>query len=118
MKGFVKVIDREGSGSAFPQEKVPQISMEKLKAGIFDGLQIKELMKDPIFDEEPSKAELSAYHSLKSVVTNFLGNHLSAEYEKEIEVLRKTFHQFMTRMSVKHSAVTLRLFSKELWRFE
>ena len=35
--------------------------MEKLKAGIFDGLQIKELMKDPMFNEALSEAELSAW---------------------------------------------------------
>ena len=55
--------------------------MEKLKAGIFDGPQIIELMKDSMFDETLSEVELSAWHSLKPVVTNFQGNHRSAEYE-------------------------------------
>ena len=41
-------------------------------------------MKDLMFDEELSEAERSARQSLKSVVTNFLRNQLSAEYEKEI----------------------------------
>ena len=36
-------MDSEGSGFAFRQ-KFPQISMEKHKAGIFDGYQIKELI--------------------------------------------------------------------------
>ena len=34
--------------------------MEKLKVGIFDGPQIRELMKDPMFDEALSEAELPA----------------------------------------------------------
>ena len=75
--------------------------MEKLKAGIFDGLQIRELIKDSMFDEALSKAELPAWQSLKSVVTNFLGNHHSAEYEKEIVKLQKSFRQFRAQMSVK-----------------
>ena len=58
MKNFVKAIDREGSGFAFLQEKF--LSMEKLKAGIFDGPQIREPMKDPKFNEALSKIELSA----------------------------------------------------------
>ena len=68
MKNFVKIKDTEGSGFAFIQ-KFPQISMEKLKAGIFDSHQIKEFIKDPMFDKALSKAELSAWQSLKSVVT-------------------------------------------------
>ena len=33
--------------------------MEKLRAGILDGPQIRELIKDPMFDEALSEAELS-----------------------------------------------------------
>ena len=50
MKKFVKAMDREGSRFVFLQ-KFPQISMEKLEAGIFDGPQIRELRKDSMFDE-------------------------------------------------------------------
>ena len=71
MKNFVKAMDREGSRFAFLQ--IPQIIMEKLKAGIFDSSQIRELMKDPMFDETLVEAKLSAWQSLKLVVTNFLG---------------------------------------------
>ena len=95
MKNFVKEIDRKGSRFAFLQENSPRISMEKLKAGIFDGLQIRELKKELMFDEALTKAELSASQSLKSVVTNFLGNYQNAEYEKEIEELQKRFSQLV-----------------------
>ena len=101
MKNFLNAMDKEGSGFAFLWEKFPWISIEKLKAGIFDGPQIKELMKDAMFDEVLSKAELSVWQSLKSVVTNFLRNHWSVEYEKEIEELLKHFHQLREQMSVK-----------------
>ena len=42
-------------------------------------------MEDPMFDKALSEAGLSTYQSLKSVVTNFLVNHQSAEYEKGIK---------------------------------
>ena len=61
MKTFVRAMDREGNGFAFLKEKFTQISMEKLKDGIFDGPQIRELMKDQMFDEALSKAESSPH---------------------------------------------------------
>ena len=91
MKRFLKAMDRESSRFAFIKENFPRISMEKLKAGISDGPQIRKLMKDPIFDEALREVELSSRQSLKSVVINFLGNNRSAEYEKEIEGLLKSF---------------------------
>ena len=109
MKNFVKAMDREGSRFAFFQEKFPRISMEKLKAGIFDSPQIKELMKDPMFDKALSKAELSAWQSLKSVVTNFLENQQCVESKKEIEELVKSFYQFRTQMWVKLHFLSLHL---------
>ena len=44
-----------------------------------------------MFNEALSNAELFAWQSLKPVVTNFLGNHWSVEYKKEIEEPLKTF---------------------------
>ena len=61
MKNFVKAMDRESSRFAFLQERFPWISMEKLKAGIFDSPQIGELMKDLMFDTALSKTELSTW---------------------------------------------------------
>ena len=84
MKNFLKTKDEEGRGFAF-FKKFPRICMERLQAGIFDSSQTKELMKDTMFGEAQSKTELSAWKSLKSVVTNFQGNHRSTDYEKDTE---------------------------------
>ena len=43
-----------------------------------------------MFEEALSEAELSAWQSLKSVVTNFLENHRNTDYEKGIEELLKS----------------------------
>ena len=101
MKNFVKAMDREGKGFTFPQQKFPRVSLEKLKAGIFDGPQIRELMKDSTFDDALSATELSAWGSLKSVITNFLGKNRYEEYEKEVDELLKNFQKLGARMSVK-----------------
>ena len=79
MKNFVKALDREGRGFAFLHQKFQQKSMEKIKAGIFDGPQIRELIKDTSFDDALNPAELSAWLSLKSIIANFLGNHRSSQ---------------------------------------
>ena len=112
----MKATDRECNGFVFLPEKFPQIS----KQGIFDGPQIRELMKDPMFYKALSEAELSVWQSLKSIVTKILVNHLSAEHEKDIEEIRKSFPSTRgTNVSqTAFSAVTLGQFSKELWRFE
>ncbi len=48
MKNFANAMDWECSGLAFLQEEFPRISMEKLKAGIFDSPQIREFIKNPM----------------------------------------------------------------------
>ena len=104
-----------GSLFAF-RKKFPRISMDKLKAGVFDGPWMRELMKNPMFDEALSEAKLSTGQLPKSVVTNFLGNHRSAEYEKETEEFPSNRGTNVSQTAL--SMVTLGLFSKELWRFE
>ena len=75
--------------------------MEKLKAGIFDGPQIRELMKDSTFDDALNATELSVWGSLKSVITNFLGKNQCEEYKKEVDELLKNFQKLGACMSVK-----------------
>ena len=82
--------DKEGRKFAFVQERFPQISMEKLVANVFDGPQIRELMKYPVFDEVLCKAELSSWQP-ESVFTNFPGKHRRAQDMREIQELLKTF---------------------------
>uniref|UniRef100_UPI00358FBB52 uncharacterized protein n=1 Tax=Myxine glutinosa TaxID=7769 RepID=UPI00358FBB52 len=91
MKNFVKALNKEGRAFAFLNNKFPRVSEAKLKAGIFDGPQIRELMKDPKFDESMESNERNAWLSFKSIVTNFLGNHRSPEYECVVEGLLQSF---------------------------
>uniref|UniRef100_UPI00358FD4EB uncharacterized protein n=1 Tax=Myxine glutinosa TaxID=7769 RepID=UPI00358FD4EB len=101
MKNFVKTLNKEGRAFAFLNKKFPRVSEAKLKAGIFDGPQIRELMKDPKFDESMESNERNAWLSFKSIVTNFLGNHRSPEYECVVEGLLQSFQALGARMSIK-----------------
>ena len=62
-----------------------------LKAGIFDGPQIRMLMKDSDFTSHMNRNELTAWNSFKDVVKNFLGNHKAPNYR---ELVRKTLSAF------------------------
>ena len=101
MKNFVKVLDREGRGFPFHHQKFQQERIEKIKAGISDGLQIRELIKDTTFDDALNPAELFAWLSFRSTIANFLGNHRSFQYQNVVDELMENFRQIGTCMSVK-----------------
>ena len=101
VENFVKAMDGEGSRFTFLQGKFPWICMDKLKAGIIDGPQIRELMYDVVSDETLSNAELSTRQSLKSVFTNSLENHRNTEYKKEIKEILKSLRQLRAWMQIK-----------------
>ena len=52
----------------------------KLKAGSFDGPEIRQLINDPAFVDSMSEAERSAQTSFVLLVRNFLGNHKAENY--------------------------------------
>ena len=74
MKNFVKVINKESPAFAFIKHTIPQVSDAKLKAGIFDGPQIRSLMKDENFNGIISETEKNAWQAFRFVMNNFLGN--------------------------------------------
>lgn len=101
MKNFVKALDKKGQSFAFIRDKFPRITEAKLEAGIFDGPQIRELMKDDNFDACLQNYEFNAWRAFKSIVQNFLGNHRSPDYELVVEDLLQSFKALGARMSVK-----------------
>ena len=60
MKQFVKALDEDGDCFNYIVKTFPGLSMEKLEAGIFDGLQIRKLMQDQIFTARMIVAERAA----------------------------------------------------------
>ena len=122
----MRAIEREGSELVFHPENFPRITMEKLKAGKFYSSQIRELMKGAIFDEVLNKAELFAWQSLKSVITNFLesgiqeGNFFGSGMQEKIWRATEKFP--LTWGTNARQNTFLRsyfdYFPKKLWRFE
>ena len=75
------------------------MSNEKLKAGIFDGPQIRKLMNDPNFTASMTEKEFAAWISFTVVVKNCLGNN-KANIQIVEDMLSK-FQSLGAKMSIK-----------------
>ena len=83
MKQFVKALDKTGQCFQYILLAFPGLSNEKLKAGIFDGPQIRKLIKDPNFQHSMNEIKLASWLSFVEVVQSFLGNG-KADNSKDI----------------------------------
>ena len=75
--------------------------MEKLKAGIFDGPQIQQLIRDPEFKNSMNEVELKAWKAFVLVVKNFLGHNKARNYAELVNNMLTAFRNLDCNMSVK-----------------
>uniref|UniRef100_A0AAV2M7A1 Uncharacterized protein n=1 Tax=Knipowitschia caucasica TaxID=637954 RepID=A0AAV2M7A1_KNICA len=80
MKQFTRALDKDGRCFNYLCRAFPRLTIEKLKAGIFDGPQIWQLIK---------------------VVNNFLGNTKAANHAILISKMIKAFQKLACLMSIK-----------------
>ena len=71
------------------------------KAGIFDGPQIRKLIKDKDFIKSMTDVEKNAWEAFVSVVRNFLGNTKSSNYKELVQELTRSFQVLGCNMSIK-----------------
>ena len=71
--GLMKALDKDGGCFQYICNKFPGLSYEKAKAGIFDGPQIRTLVKDINFIPSMNEMETSAWSSFVGVVRIFSG---------------------------------------------
>ena len=101
MKQFVKALEKEVECFKYLCTKFPRLTYEKIKAGIFDGPQIRLLVKDQTFISTMKKEELNAWKAFCDVVKNFLGNIKSPNFNELVESLLQAFYNLRCNMSVK-----------------
>ena len=77
------------------------LSMEKLIADIFDGLQMRKLMQDQTFTARMTVAERAVWCSYVSVIREFLGNTKASNYRNLVDVMLQNFQALSERMSIK-----------------
>ena len=101
MKQFVRALNKEGPCFNFIVRKLGAVSIQKLRAGVLNGPQIRRLMNDAEFIESMNDAEARAWKSFVSVAKNFLGNQCAENYEDLIEEMLRSFEALGCRMSIK-----------------
>ena len=77
------------------------LTIEKLKAGIFDCPQILTLIKDPRFVHSMTDTEPATRQSFVLVTQNFLGNRKAENYEEFVEDMLSKFKDLGVKMSIK-----------------
>jgi DNA-binding Lrp family transcriptional regulator len=80
IKQFVTKLNPESRAFKHIQELFPKLSEAKVKAGVFVGPQVKQLINYESFPEKLSKVKRAAWTSFVAVVSSFLGNHKAANY--------------------------------------
>ena len=74
MKQFVKPLRLDGECFQHLLHTFPGLSYEKIKAEVFDGPQIRTLVRNQAFVQAINDKEKAAWLSFVAVMKNFLGN--------------------------------------------
>ena len=99
---FVKALDKDGDCFSPICSVFPGSSNEKLKAGIFDGPQIRTLIRNSNeFEETMNDVERAAWRDFVQVVQNFLGNTKSPNYIELVESMLTSYNNLGANMSIK-----------------
>ena len=101
IKQFVKVLDKNDDCFILLRAIFPNLSEKKLKAGIFDGPQIRKLINDSTFYQSMSSVEQNAWFSFVAVVQNFLGNNKANNFKELVEQMLTSFSILGCNMSIK-----------------
>ena len=101
MKQFVKALDRSGGYFRYICSTFLVLSYEKKKAGIFDGPQIRTLLRDQYFVITMTVVEARAWKAFFKVVHNFLGKKRADDYIELVEELLLSLQDLGCRMSNK-----------------
>ena len=101
MKQLVKALDKEGACFDYICGKFPGLSSEKIKNGIFDGPQIRQLIKDERFITTMNQDEAAARTAFVQVVKGFLGNKRSENYKELVNDMLIAFQKIGANMSIK-----------------
>ena len=91
IKQFTKALDKDGDCFSYLCQAFERLTMDKLKAGIFDGPQIQQLIRDPEFENSMNKVELEAWKAFILLVKKFLGNNKDRNYAELVNNMLTAF---------------------------
>ena len=99
IKHYVISQDKHVASFGYICQKFPALSNEKLKAGIFDGPKIRQLMKNKKFIETMNQDKKEGWIAFRKVVSNVLGNTKSPDYKELVKNLLCAFRKLGCDMS-------------------
>ncbi|QQP48679.1 Uncharacterized protein FKW44_009061 [Caligus rogercresseyi] len=116
MKQFTRALDKDGRCFNYLCRAFPRLTSEKVKAGIFDGPQIRKLIKDTEFQNSMNTLECAAWKSfvqaanharlISTMIEAFQKTRVFDEYKDALPVLThgegERFHQDMRQMEESH----------------
>ena len=92
MKQFVKALRLHGECFQHLLHTFPGLSYEKIKAGVFDGPQIRTLVRDQAFVHAMNDEKKVTWLSFVDVMKNFLGNKKVGNHEDLVGNMLSAFH--------------------------
>ena len=101
MKQYVKALDINGECFKYICHAFPGLSEEKKRAGIFNGPQIRQLLKDTDFVSSMTSVEARAWDAFSAVTRNFFGNKKAANFKELLQELLSSFETMGCNMSIK-----------------
>ncbi|KAI6648689.1 hypothetical protein LOD99_7915 [Oopsacas minuta] len=100
-KAVVTSLDKDGPCFKYICRSFPAMSNEKLKTGIFDGPQIRSLIRNTGFVQSMTNLESSARCAFVLVVNNFLGNNKANNYIDLVNDMLYKLKYLDVNMSIK-----------------
>ena len=79
----------------------PKFLFDKTKAGVFDGLQIRTLVRDEEFVNKINDKERAGWLSFVAVTQNFLGNKKADNYYVLVTTMLLAYRDLGCKMSIK-----------------
>ena len=102
MKNSIRTLNKNGeAGLFFLKNKFPKLRPAKIRKGVFDGQQIRQLMLDCDFKKSLTELERRTWLSVKAVINNFLGNTKSRNHKHLIANILQKFQEMKLNMSLK-----------------
>ncbi|QQP37347.1 Uncharacterized protein FKW44_017579 [Caligus rogercresseyi] len=87
MKQFTRALDKDGRCFNYLCRAFPRLTSEKVKAGIFNGPQIRKLIKDTEFQNSMNTLDCAAWKSFVQVANNFLGTRRQQNHARLISTM-------------------------------
>ena len=101
IKQLGKALDKDGQCFKYICRSFPGLSIEKRKAGIFDGPDIRKLMQDENFILSINPLEADAWRGFVGVVQNFLGNSRAPNFEDVVQNMPDAYQRLGANTSIK-----------------